>query len=179
MVTTVRLGGIRPQADVIGCGCLLAMLTAIVLSTTGAVSTGPCLLIAAGIVAAVAVGVPRTSLLRADEQGLALVLLAVPRRYAWQDVRGLAVDVGEEPETGAHRAVVRLRLADRPAGRGGRHRGPLLAVLALTEDDRTRGIERRELAELFALFGGRSLPVDRPDLANAVLAAHGLPALPA
>ncbi|MFE6056357.1 hypothetical protein ACFQ6N_36910 [Kitasatospora sp. NPDC056446] len=173
-MTTVRLAFMRRRVDIIGVGCLLALAAVIVLNETGAVGVGPTLLTGAAIVAAVTLGVPHTFRLREKETGLAVVVLLVPKRYSWAELRGLAMEFDEEPETGAHRLRLRLRLADPP----GRLWGPLLGELVTTDEDRPRGGEPRALAELFALFGRRGLPVDRPEFANAVLAAHGLPPLP-
>ncbi|MFJ2868065.1 hypothetical protein [Kitasatospora sp. NPDC087314] len=173
-MTTVRLAFMRRRGDAVGLGCVLALVTVIALGETGAVGTGGCLLVAAAIVAAAALGGPRSCWLQADDTGLTLVRLLVRRGYGWPEIRGLAMEFDEEAETGAHRLTLRLRLAE-PRGR---HWGPFLGRLPVTGDARPRGTEPRALAELFALFGRRGLPVDRPEFADAVLAAHGLPPLP-
>ncbi|MFF7994544.1 hypothetical protein ACFZDG_32780 [Kitasatospora xanthocidica] len=173
-MTTVRLAFMRRWADAVGIGCVLGLVTAVVLSETGAAGLGTTLLIAAAVAAVTGAAGPRTFLLREEETGLTLVRLLVPTHYPWSQIRGLAMDFGAEEDSGAHRVRLRLRLADPP----GRFRGPLLGELTITEDDRPRGVEPRALAELFALFGRHGLPVDRPEFANAVLSAHGLPPLP-
>ncbi|MEU9044966.1 MULTISPECIES: hypothetical protein [unclassified Kitasatospora] len=170
----IRLAFMRRRADVIGVGCLPALIAAIVLSSTGATSVGTTLLIGAAIVAAVTVGAPRTFWLRETESGLTVVRLLVAKHYTWSEIRGMAMDFDEEQENSAHRVRLRLRLVDPP----GRFWGPLLGELTITDDDRPRGVEPRALAELFALFGRHGLPVDRPEFADAVLSAHGLPPLP-
>ncbi|MFJ8622189.1 hypothetical protein ACIRD3_05020 [Kitasatospora sp. NPDC093550] len=173
-MTTVRLAFVRRRVDIIGVGCVLGLITAIVLSETGAAGVGTTLLIAAAVVAATVAGAPRTFWLRESETGLTVVRLLVPTHHTWSEIRGLAMHVDEEPETSAHRVQLRLRLVH-PRGRSW---GPFLGRLTLTDDDRPRGTEPRALAELFALFGRHGLPVDRPEFANAVLSAHGLPPLP-
>ncbi|MFD0327487.1 hypothetical protein ACFQZC_02780 [Streptacidiphilus monticola] len=170
-MTTLRLARIRRRGDVIAVACVLGIATALALSTTRA-AEGECWLAGAVVVAVLSVGVPRTFWLRADEHGVTLVRLFVPRRYAWSDVRGIAVDFGEDPDTDARHARLRLHLADPPGHRW----GPLLAGLPVTDDKLPRGGEPRELAELLALFGRRGLPVGPPAFADAVLAAQGLPA---
>ncbi|WP_030231876.1 hypothetical protein [Streptomyces sp. NRRL S-350] len=171
---TVRLAFMRRLVDVFGIGCLLAIVPVIVLGGTGATGGGVTALIGVAIVAAVTFGAPCTFRLREEESGLVLVRLLVAKRYAWSEIRGLAMEFTEDSETGAHRVRLRVRLVDPP----GRHWGPFLGELAATAEDRPRGVEPRALAELFALFGRRGLPVDRPEFANAVLSAHGLPPLP-
>ncbi len=156
-MTTVRLAFMRRLGDIIGVGCLLALATVIVISETDAASVGTTVLIAAVIVAVVTVGVPRTFWLREEETGLVVVRLLVAKHYAWSQIRGMSMEFHEETENGAHHVRLRLRLADPP----GRHCGPFLGHLTLTDDDRPRGVEPRALAELFALFGRHGLPVDR------------------
>ncbi|GAB7183818.1 hypothetical protein ATKI12_3649 [Kitasatospora sp. Ki12] len=173
-MTTLRLAFMRRWADAAGIGCVLGLITVIVLSETGATGVGTTLLTAAAVAAVTGAAGPRTFRLREEEAGLTLVRLLVPTHYTWEQIRGLAMDFGEEQDGGAHRVRLRLRLADPP----GRFQGPLLGELTVTEDDRPRGVEPRALAELFALFGRHGLPVDRPEFANAVLSAHGLPPLP-
>ncbi|SOB86322.1 hypothetical protein [Streptomyces sp. 1331.2] len=173
-MTTVRLAPVRRVGNAVGGGCLVALGAVIVLSETGATCVAATLLIGAAIVAAVALVVPRTFRLREEEQGLVMVRLLVAKRHPWQQIQGLSMEFDEDSENGAHSVRIRLRLADRP----GRNCGPLLAELPVTDDDSPRGFEPRALAELFALFGRHGLPVDRPEFANAVLSAHGLPLLP-
>ncbi|MER7583728.1 hypothetical protein [Kitasatospora sp. NPDC097691] len=173
-MTTVGLAFMRRRVEAIGVGCVLALIAVIVLSETGATGVGATLLIGAAIAAAVSVGGPRTFRLREEETGLTVVRLLVPKHYAWSQISGMAMDFGEEPETSAHRVRLRLRLVDPP----GRFCGPFLGELTIADGDRPRGVEPRALAELFALFGRHGLPVDRPEFANAVLSAHGLPPLP-
>ncbi|WP_316528518.1 hypothetical protein [Kitasatospora brasiliensis] len=171
---TVRLAFMRQWGSNIGIGCALALVASITLGGSGAVGPGAATLIGVLIAAGVAVGLPYTFWLREDEDGLTVVRLLVPRRYAWSEIRGLAVEFHEEIETSAHQAVLRLRLTDPP----GRYWGPSLGRIDVTDDDRPRGVEPPALAELFALFGRHRLPVDQPEFANAVLNAHGLPRLP-
>ncbi|MFJ9445628.1 hypothetical protein ACIRRH_27755 [Kitasatospora sp. NPDC101235] len=164
----------RQWGSNIGVGCALAVVTLIALGGSGATSPGTATLIGALIAGAVAVGMPHTFWLREEEDGLTLVRLLVPRRYAWSEIRGLAMEFDEEVETSVRRVTLRLRLADPP----GRFWGPRLGQFDVTDDDLPRGVEPRALAELFALFGRHDLPVDRPEFANAVLHVHGLPRMP-
>ncbi|MEU8923590.1 hypothetical protein AB0D10_22045 [Kitasatospora sp. NPDC048545] len=173
-MTTVRLAFMRRWVDIIGVGCIPALITVIVLSETGAAGVGTTMLTGAAVVAAVTACAPRTFWVREHETGLTVVRLLVPKHYTWAEIRGLAMEFGEETETGARLVRLRLRLVDPP----GRFRGPFLGELTVKDDDGPRDVEPRALAELFALFGRHGLPVDRPEFANAVLSAHGLPPLP-
>ncbi|WP_052433411.1 hypothetical protein [Streptacidiphilus carbonis] len=173
-MTTVRLASIRLTGEIVTFGCMLALLTAIVLIETGTAGPGTCMLIAAAIVTVTAMAVPHAFWLQADANGLTMTRLLVRRTYPWRAVQGLAMKFDEESETGTHRVTLRLRLTD-PQGL---YWGPLLGKLTTTDDDLPRGTEPRALADLFALFGRHGLPVDKPAFANAVLSAHGLPPLP-
>ncbi|MFB7129266.1 hypothetical protein [Kitasatospora sp. NPDC056273] len=170
----VRLSYMRRRVDIIGVGCLLALVTVIVLGESGLADPGTAVLVGALVAGAVAVGVPHTFWLREEADGLTVVRLLVPRRYAWSEIRGLAMEFDEEEETSVHRVTLRLRLVDPP----GRFWGPLLGRFDVTDDDRPRGLEPRALAELFALFGRHGLPVDRPEFADDVLHTRGLPPTP-
>ncbi|MFD0408896.1 hypothetical protein [Kitasatospora sp. NPDC127116] len=171
---TVRLAFMRQWGGNIGIGLVLAVVAMPALVGSGATGPGEATLIGALIAVAVAVAVPHTCWLREDEQGLTLVRLLVPRRYPWSEIRGLVMEFGEEVETSGHHVTLRLRLADPP----GRFWGPQLGRIGVTGDDLPRGTEPRALAELFAVFGRRGLPVDRPEFANEVLHVRGLPPLP-
>lgn len=170
---TVRLSFMRRWGGNIGIGCVLALVAMIALVGSGATGAGTATLIGVLIAVAAAVAVPHTCWLREEENGLTLVRLLVPRRYAWSEIRGLAMEFGEEIETGGHHVTLRLRLVDPP----GRFWGPQLGRIDVTEDDLPRGFEPRALAELFAVFGRHELPVDRPEFANEVLHTRGLPQL--
>ncbi|MFE4977575.1 hypothetical protein ACFRAR_36395 [Kitasatospora sp. NPDC056651] len=171
---TVRLSFMHQWGSNIGIGCALALVASVALGGSGATGPGAATLIGVLIAVGVAVGVPHTFWLREEESGLTVVRLLLPRRYAWSEIRGLAMEFHEEIETGGHEVILRLRLTDPP----GRFWGPLLGRVDVTEDDRSRGFEPAALAELFALFGRHGLPVEQPDFANAVLSLHGLPRLP-
>ncbi|MFJ6617663.1 hypothetical protein ACIQOW_08830 [Kitasatospora sp. NPDC091335] len=158
----------------IGIGCALALVAMFALVGSGAGSPGEATLIGVLIAVAAAVTVPHTFWLREEEDGLTLVRLLVPRRYAWSEIRGLAMEFEEETETSGHHLTLRLRLVDPP----GRFWGPQLGRIGVTGDDRPRGVEPRALAELFAVFGRHGLPVDQPEFANDVLHVRGLPPLP-
>ncbi|MEU1285059.1 hypothetical protein [Kitasatospora sp. NPDC005856] len=158
----------------IGIGCALAMVAMFALVGAGATSPGKATLIGVLIAVAAALAVPHTFWLREDEDGLTLVRLLVPRRYAWSEIRGLAMEFHEEVETSGHHVTLRLRLAD-PQGR---FWGPALGRVDVTGDDRPRGVEPPALAELFAVFGRHGLPVDEPEFADTVLHVYGLPPMP-
>ncbi|MFI2612953.1 hypothetical protein [Kitasatospora sp. NPDC018614] len=158
----------------VGAGCGLALVVMVALVGAGAAGAGEACLVGLLVGAAVAVAAPHTFWLREEEDGLTLVRGLVPRRYAWSEIRGLSMEFHEEVETSAHEVVLRLRLADPP----GRSWGPLLGKVDVTDDDRPRGAEPRALAELFALFGRRGLPVDEPGFADEVLHVYGLPRMP-
>ncbi|MGW1173562.1 hypothetical protein ACWD4P_07555 [Kitasatospora sp. NPDC002543] len=171
---TVRLSFMRRWGSNIGIGCVLGLVVSIVLVGAAATAPGEATFLGLLVAVAVAVAVPHTFRLREEEDGLALVRLLVPRRYAWSEIRGLRMEFGEEIETGGHHVTFRLCLVDPP----GRFWGPQLGRIDVTEDDRPRGVEPRALAELFAVFGRHGLPVDRPEFANEVLHVYGLPRLP-
>ncbi|MET8546626.1 hypothetical protein ABZW03_39340 [Kitasatospora sp. NPDC004799] len=171
---TVRLSFMRQWGGNIGIGCALALVAMLALAGAGVAGPGEATLIGVLVAVAAAFAVPHTYWLREEEDGLTLVRLLVPRRYAWSRIRGLAMEFAEETETSAHHLTLRLRLVDPP----GRSWGPVLGRVHVTEDDRPRGVEPPALAELFALFGRRQLPVDRPEFADAVLDVHGLPRMP-
>ncbi|MFE4518536.1 hypothetical protein ACFRMQ_30640 [Kitasatospora sp. NPDC056783] len=171
---TIRLSAMHQWGSNIGIGCALALVSAVALGGSGATGPGTATLIGVLIAVGVAAGVPHTFWLREEESGLTLVRMLVPRHYAWSEIRGLALEFHEEIETSGHEVILRLRLTDPP----GLFWGPVLGRVDVTEDDRSRGFEPVALAELFAVFGRRGLPVEQPEFANAVLGLHGLPRLP-
>ncbi|MFD4656981.1 hypothetical protein ACFWP2_15300 [Kitasatospora sp. NPDC058444] len=158
----------------IGIGCALALVAMFALVGSGAAGPGGATLIGVLAAVAAAIAVPHSYWLREEEDGLTLVRLLVPRRYAWSEIRGLAMEFEEETETSGHHVTLRLRLVD-PQGR---FWGPVLGRVDVTGDDRPRGVEPPALAELFAVFGRHGLPVDDPEFADAVLHVYGLPLTP-
>lgn len=171
---TVRLSNMQRWGSNVGIGCALALVAMFALAGSRTTSPGGATLIGVLIAVAAALAVPHTYWLREDEDGLTLVRLLVPRRYAWSEIRGLAMEFAEETETSGHHVTLRLRLLDPP----GRFWGPSLGRLDVTGDDRPRGVEPPALAELFAVFGRHGLPVDDPEFADTVLHVYGLPPTP-
>lgn len=167
-------------------GCLLALAMGIVLAQTGVagrLGAVPALLLSGTAVLGVALPVPYGFWLRADTEGLTLVRALLPRHYPWQDIVGLTMETDEDPDSGAARLVLLLRLAPAPrsaAARSERERrihGPVLGALGTTPDGLPRGTEPRHLAELFDLLRRHGVPLEDPRYADAVLTAHGYPAL--
>ncbi|WP_223243321.1 hypothetical protein, partial [Streptomyces sp. CBMA123] len=99
-----------------------------------------------------------------------LVRAFLPRRYRWQDIAGLTMETDEDPDSGAARLVLLLRLVPArtvrtartartvraaPAAtpvrteRRDRVHGPVIGALGTTADGLPRGTEPRHLAELF------------------------------
>ncbi|MFJ9777035.1 hypothetical protein ACIRVF_38370 [Kitasatospora sp. NPDC101157] len=170
----VRLWFMQQRGELAGVGSVLGLVVAVALAGTGTVGGGAAFLVMAAIVAVAAFGAPHAYWLRADGEGLTLVRLLVPRRYAWADVRGLAMELGRDEENDTHHLTLRLRLAEPP----GRFWGPRLGRIHVTEEDAPEGVPPRALAELFAVFVEHELPVDLPEFANEVLRVRGLPQLP-
>ncbi|MFI9366584.1 PH domain-containing protein [Kitasatospora sp. NPDC053057] len=170
----VRLWFMQQRGEFVGVGSMVGLAVAILLVETGTTDGGAAFLALAAIVAVAAFALPHAYWLRADEDGLTLVRSLVPRRYAWADIRGLAMELGRDAENDGHHLTLRLRLADPP----GRFWGPRLGRIDVTEEDTPEGVPRRALAELFAVFVERELPVDLPEFANEVLRVRGLPQLP-
>ncbi|MFF3957267.1 hypothetical protein ACFYY1_29245 [Streptomyces sp. NPDC001890] len=172
---TVRLGFLWRFSGV-GPGCLLGLLSAVVLGASGAVDrlgVGPSLLIAAAVVPVVALPAPSSFWVRADGEGLTLSRALLRRRYRWHDIAGLDMAFGGDPDSDAPRLTLRLRLTTTPAT----GRGPLVGVLGLAAGHRLRGTEPRLLADLFTLLAAHGVPLAEPDFADRVRAAHGLPPL--
>ncbi|MEU6872855.1 hypothetical protein [Streptomyces sp. NPDC046751] len=172
---TVRLGFLWRFSGV-GPGCLLGLLSAVVLGASGAVDrlgVGPSLLIVAAVVPVVALPAPVSFWVRADSDGLTLSRALLRRRYHWHDITGLGMAFGEDPDSDAPRLTMRLRLTTTPAA----GRGPLVGVLGLAPGHQLRGTEPRRLADLFTLLAAHGVPLAERDFADRVLAAHGLPPL--
>ncbi|MEU4303089.1 PH domain-containing protein [Kitasatospora aureofaciens] len=170
----VRLWFMQQRGELAGVGSMVGLVAAAVLTETGTVGGGAAFLVMAAIVAVAALAAPHAYWLRADEDGLTLVRLLVPRHYAWADVRGLAMELGRDEENDGHHLTLRLRLAEPP----GRFWGPRLGRIDVTDEDTPEGVPPRALAELFAVFVEHELPVDLPEFANEVLRVRGLPRLP-
>ncbi|MEV7599018.1 hypothetical protein AB0O91_16700 [Kitasatospora sp. NPDC089797] len=179
-------------------GCVLALAMGVVLAQTGVagrLGAVPALLLSGTAVLGIALPVPYGFWLRADPDGLTLVRAFVPRRYRWQDIVGLTMEADEDPDSGAARLVLLLRLVPartvraartartvRTAGsasaeRAARVHGPVLGILGTTPDGLPRGTEPRALAELFDLLRRHGVPLEDPRYADLVLIAHGYPAL--
>ncbi|MFF2847583.1 hypothetical protein ACFVT5_14850 [Streptomyces sp. NPDC058001] len=157
----------------VGPGCLLGLLVAVVLGTSGAVNrlgVGTSLLIAALAVPVVAVPAPRSFWIRADSKGLTLSRGMLRRRYGWHDITGLDMDFGEDPDSGAGRLTMRLRLSTTPIT----GRGPLIGVLGLAPESQVRGTAPRQLADVFALLATHRVPLADSGFVDRVFAAHGL-----
>ncbi|MFJ7250077.1 hypothetical protein ACIQWA_36330 [Kitasatospora sp. NPDC098652] len=157
-----------------GVGFVLMVATAIVLVGTGAIDPLGAFLVAVLVAAAALFATPYAFWLRSDDRGVTFVRYLLPRRFAWAELRGLAMEFGEEVESGSRHLTLRLRLADPP----GRVPGPLLGKLPVTQEDTPSGVPSRAMAELFALFGERGLPVEEAEFANEVLRVRGFPPLP-
>ncbi|MFH9347633.1 hypothetical protein [Kitasatospora sp. NPDC017646] len=164
----------QQRGELVGVGSMVGLVVAILLAETGTAGGGGAFLAMAAIVAVAAFALPHAYWLRADENGIILVRLLVPRRYAWADIRGLAMELGRDEENDGHHLTLRLRLAE-PSGR---FRGPRLGRIDVTEEDTPEGVPPRALAELFAVFVEHQLPVDLPEFANEVLRVRGMPQLP-
>ncbi|MBD0693618.1 hypothetical protein [Streptomyces sp. CBMA123] len=165
-------------------GCLLALAMGIALARTGVagrLGAVPALLLSGTAVLGIALPVPYGFWLRADAQGLTLVRAFLPRRYRWQDIAGLTMETDEDPDSGAARLVLLLRLV--PAAtpvrteRRDRVHGPVIGALGTTADGLPRGTEPRHLAELFDLLRRHGIPLEDRRYADLVLTAHGYPAL--
>ncbi|MER6526832.1 hypothetical protein [Streptomyces sp. NPDC001508] len=171
----VRLGFLWRFSGV-GPGCLLGLVVAVVLGASGAVDrlgVGFSLLIVAAVVPVVALPAPRSFWVRADGDGLTLSRALLRRRYRWQDITGLDMAFGEDPDSDAARLTMRLRLTTTPSG----GRGPVVGVLGLGPGHQLRGTEPRQLADLFTLLAAHGVPLADSGFADRVLAAHGLPPL--
>ncbi|MFJ7495843.1 hypothetical protein ACIQZB_32595 [Streptomyces sp. NPDC097727] len=169
---TVRLGFLWRFSGV-GPGCLLGLLVAVVLGASGAVNrlgVGPSLLIVVAVVPVVALPAPVSFWVRADSEGLTLSKALLRRRYRWHDITGLDMTFGEDPDSGAARLTMRLRLTTTPTT----GRGPLVGVLGLAPGHQLRGTEPRRLADLFTLLAAHGVPLADSDFADRLLAAHGL-----
>ncbi|MFD8702830.1 hypothetical protein ACFV1W_09470 [Kitasatospora sp. NPDC059648] len=164
----------QQRGELVGVGSILGLVAAVVLAESGTVGGGAAFLVMAAIVAVAAFAAPHAYWLRADEGGLTLVRLLVPRHYAWADLRGLAMELGRDEENDGHHLTLRLRLAEPP----GRFWGPRLGRIDVTDEGTPEGVPPRALAELFAVFVEHRLPVDLPEFANEVLRVRGLPQLP-
>ncbi|MFD5461800.1 hypothetical protein ACFWIQ_03100 [Kitasatospora sp. NPDC127059] len=171
---TVRLASMQLRSDRAGVGVVVAVGTGISLAGGEAIDPLGALLVGIAAGAAALLATPYAFWLRADERGVTLVRYLLPRRFAWSELHGLALEFGEEVETDRRHVTLRLWLARPP----GRFRGPLLGKVPVTDDDMPAGVPPRSMAELFALFGERGLPVEQPQFANEVLRVRGLPLLP-
>ncbi|MFJ4188820.1 hypothetical protein [Kitasatospora sp. NPDC089509] len=179
-------------------GCVLALAMGIVLAQTGVagrLGAVPALLLSGTAVLGIALPVPYGFWLRADTDGLTLVRAFLPRRYRWQDIVALTMEADEDPDSGAARLVLLLRLVpartvrtartartvrtarSETAERADRVHGPVLGILGTTPDGLPRGTEPRHLAELFDLLRRHGIPLEDPRYADLVLTAHGYPAL--
>ncbi|MFD7450853.1 hypothetical protein [Kitasatospora sp. NPDC059827] len=183
-------------------GCVLALAMGIVLARTGVAArlgAVPALLLSGTAVLGVALPVPYGFWLRADTEGLTLVRAFLPRHYRWQDIVALTMETDEDPDSGAARLVLLLRLvpartvrtartartatasssaaAVTAASRADRVHGPVLGVLGTTPDGLPRGTEPRHLAQLFDLLRRHGVPLEDPRYADLVLTAHGYPPL--
>ncbi|WP_188304573.1 hypothetical protein [Streptomyces sp. CBMA123] len=167
------MASLQLRSDRAGVGFVTAAGTGFALAGTEAVHPLGAFLIALTVAAAALFATPYTFWLRADEQGVTLVRYLLPRRFAWSELHGLAMEFGEEVESGRHHLTLRLWLADPP----GRVCGPLLGKVTVTDEDTPAGVPPRSMAELFALFGERGLPVEEAEFANEVLRVRGLPPL--
>lgn len=181
-MTKVRLAFLGRKGEAFAAACMLDLLVATVLTMAGISLSDNVLFLVVLIMVLTIVGltlmVPGAFWLQADDDGLTLVRLLLFRRtLPWSAVQGLAMRFHEEDEPYRHRLTLCVRLPD--ARDKDRFPGAFIGTNTITDDDRPRGTEPRELAHLFALFGERGLPVDKPEFADSVLAAHGLPPLPA
>ncbi|MER7845758.1 hypothetical protein ABTZ03_17630 [Kitasatospora sp. NPDC096077] len=182
-------------------GCVLALAMGIALAQTGVagrLGAVPALLLSGTAVLGIALPVPYGFWLRADTDGLTLVRAFLPRRYRWQDIVALTMEADEDPDSGAARLVLLLRLVpvrtvraartarsvrsartarSETAERADRVHGPVLGILGTTPDGLPRGTEPRHLAELFDLLRRHGIPLEDPRYADLVLTAHGYPAL--
>ncbi|MFJ9692531.1 hypothetical protein [Kitasatospora sp. NPDC101183] len=175
---TVPLAFLRRAAGA-PLGCLTALTLGVVLTRTGAAARlgpAPALLLSCAAVLAAAAPVPFGFWLRAGPAGLTLVRAYLPRRYRWQDIHCLAMDTRPDPDTGAARLVLHLRLHG-PGRRERRTPGPVLGVLATTPAGLPRGTEPARLADLFDLLRRHGVPLADARYADLVLTAHGYPAL--
>ncbi|WP_158845847.1 hypothetical protein [Streptomyces sp. NRRL WC-3742] len=164
----------RTRSEVAGGAFALMVVSGGLLGITRAVD--PFLVVFIPVVIGVAVfcAAPHTFWLRADDSGITLVKRLVPRRYAWVDVHGLAMEFAQEEDGDGRHLTLRLRLTE-PKGR---FWGPFLCRVPVTEEDTPSGVPPLALAELFAVFGEQRLPVEKPEFANEVLRVRGLPKLP-
>ncbi|MFB7912079.1 hypothetical protein ACFC1T_37170 [Kitasatospora sp. NPDC056076] len=181
-------------------GCVLALAMGIVLARTGVAArlgAVPALLLSGTAVLGVALPVPYGFWLRADTEGLTLVRAFLPRHYRWQDIVALTMETDEDPDSGAARLVLLLRLvpartvrtartartvrtataSSTAASQADRVHGPVLGVLGTTPDGLPRGTEPRHLAQLFDLLRRHGVPLEDPRYADLVLTAHGYPPL--
>ncbi|MFJ4188364.1 hypothetical protein [Kitasatospora sp. NPDC089509] len=163
----------RMRTELIGAGVLPMIGTLALLPACGATDGFGIFLAGCAVSAAAFFAAPYTFWLRADEEGVTLVRCLVPRRFGWAEIDGLAMEFGQEVETDAHFLRLRLRLADPP----GRVAGPLVGKVDVTDEDTPSGVPPRAMAELFAVFGERGLPVEEAEFANEVLRVRGLPLL--
>lgn len=171
---TVRLSSMQMRSERSGVGFVLMVATGIVLAGTGVIDPLGAFLVALLVAAAALFATPYAFWLRVDDQGVTLVRYLLPRRFTWADLHGLAMEFGNEVEGDGRLLTLRLRLAD-PRGRVP---GPLLGKFPVTDEDTPEGVPSRAMAELFAVFGERGLPVEEAEFANEVLRVRGLPPLP-
>ncbi|MFJ9691959.1 hypothetical protein [Kitasatospora sp. NPDC101183] len=171
---TVRLASMRMRSEVLGLGVTMLVVSAVLLVATEAVTAGTAVLVSVVVAAATIFVTPHLFWLRADADGITLVKRLVPRRYAWADVHGLAMEFADDAEGDGRHLTLRLRLTE-PKGR---FWGPLIGKVYVTGDDTPSGVPPRAMAELFAVFGERGLPVEAREFANEVLRVRGLPLLP-
>ncbi|GAA1957379.1 PH domain-containing protein [Catenulispora subtropica] len=180
-MTTVRLAYMRRYLETLVSGLLLGLAAIPVLVYQRADFAG--WLLGAVCVVALAAAVPYTYWFRADDQGLTLVRLLARRRIPWRAVQGLDLRFHRDSNTGARHAAVHIRLkplrATRPSVARRLRPGPLIGRLSITDECPPCGTEPQALADLFAVFGDRGVPIDEREYVNAVRAAHGRPALSA
>ncbi|MFJ8476837.1 PH domain-containing protein [Kitasatospora sp. NPDC094011] len=162
------------RSELAAVGVLPLIGTGVLLVATGATDGFTAFVAGCAVGAAALFAAPYTFWLRVDEEGVTLVRCLVRRRFGWAEIDGLAVTFGREEETDGHFVVLRLRLADPP----GRVAGPMVGKFGVTDEDTPSGVPPRAMAELFAVFGERGLPVEEAEFANEVLRVRGLPLLP-
>ncbi|MEV7596049.1 hypothetical protein AB0O91_01505 [Kitasatospora sp. NPDC089797] len=162
------------RTDLIPVGVLPMVATGAVLVGTRAADGFTAFVVGFAVGAAALFAAPYTWWLRADGQGVTLVRCLLRRRFGWAGIDGLAMEFRREEESDRQVLVLRLRLADPP----GRVAGPLVGRVAVTDESTPSGVPPRAMAELFAAFGERGLPVEEAGFANEALRVHGLPPLP-
>lgn len=172
-MTTVRLAFMRRFPEAVASGLLLGIAGIAVIVYTGASKHFLGWLLGGACVVGLAAAVP-------------LVRLLVRRRIPWQAVQGLHLGFRTD-RNGYSSVTVRISLSISGTARPGIVRRlrsyPLVGRMQTTRMQTTRryhplGKEPRAVADLFALFGDRGVPIGGHEYVNAILARHGRPALP-